>query len=222
VMKSLFVGGALLGLASLCGAAPVLVTGTPNYLGVGLNPTFGTIINFDDLAPAVSNSPTGFLQLSANQYAAQGVTSISNNSASSPLNAAVFSQQSAPVYLTTGPSDNYAGDITIRLAKAAGSIGVGIMSDDTTPVTLNALASDGSVLATFSVLTSSSSSTPENGYWMVRDSSNSIQGLEVISAANLGIDDVQFAPVPEPASVAMLGFGGLLLLLGLFRKEKQS
>jgi len=148
-----------------------------------------------------------------------GVNSISN--AGAPLLATTFSQQSAPVYLTTGAADNYAGDITISLAKAAGIIGIGILSDDTTPVTLTALGANGTVLASFNVLTSASGATPENGYWAIRDLGNDIQALRITSAANLGIDDLQFAFAPEPGSLALLGAGVLLMVLGQLRRRAQ-
>ena len=204
-------------VSSVAIAAPVLSPGNPNYLGEGLTPTFGTLINFDDLASEVSNSPAGSIALSAAQYAARGVTTISN--AGAQLNAAVFSQQSAPVYLTTGAADSYAGNITVTLAEVTNQIGIGILSDSITPVTLNALGAQGNVLASFQVLTSVAGNTPNNGYWSFHDSNWDVKGLQIVSGANLGVDDLEFAPVPEPARLTLMGAGVLLILFGIVRRR---
>ena len=89
------------------------------------------------------------------------------------------------------------------------------MSDGTSPVTLRALGISGNTLASFTVQTSATSKTPENGYWPIGDTSSDIAALEVISPSNLGIDDLQYAP--EPSSGLLMGAGALLLLMGKVR-----
>jgi hypothetical protein len=210
----------LLAFAGLGNATPRLVMGIPNSQSTTLTPSFGTLINFDDLAPLVAGTSTGFYPLPPGQYATEGVSSISNSPTSNPLFAAFFSQQSQPVYLTTGPNANFAGNITITLSKPASRIGIGVLSDNTTPVTLNALAANGTVLNSFTVATSASGPTPSNGYWIVQDSALDIQSLQIISATNLGIDDLQFLSTPEPKSLSLLAFGAVLLIFGMLRKER--
>ena len=211
--------GTLLVFPWLASASPTLISGTPNYFGAGLTPAFGHLINFDDLATEVGNAG-GFWQLPAVQYAPQGVASITNSPSATPLYAALFSQQSGPVYLTTGPNDKYAGDITIKLSSLVNAIGIGVSSDNSTPVILKALGATGNVLASFTVTTSSMSSTPANGYWAIRDSSSDLKGIEIISAKNLGIDDLQFAP--EPSGFSMLVAGAALAGLALLRRKRQG
>jgi hypothetical protein len=194
--------------------------GIPNSQSTTLTPSFGTLINFDDLASLVAGTTSGFYPIPPGQYAAEGVSSISNSPAGNPLFAAFFSQQSQPVYLTTGPNANFAGDITITLSKPASRIGIGVLSDNTTPVTLSALAANGTVLGSFTVTTSASGPTPSNGYWVVQDSALDIQSLQIISAANLGVDDLQFLSTPEPKNLSLLAFGAVLLIFGILRKER--
>src|SRR5581483_3278956 len=146
--------GVTLALAYCAGAAPVLSIGTPNLASqitgsntYSLNPQLGVWINFDDLAGSVTSSPTigpyGFpvYALPTAQYATQGVASISDPNG---LFATILSPQSPPVYLTTL---NGATDTTITLTNPTGIIGIGLLGDGSTPVTINALASDNSVLA---------------------------------------------------------------------------
>jgi PEP-CTERM motif len=217
--KQIWLCSALLLFSSFGFAAPTLITGTPNFLGIGLSPVFGKLINFDDLATQVTNTATGFFPLPSGQYLSQGVASITNGPSVNPLFAAVFSQQSAPIYLTTGPNDNFAGNITISLVNPVNIIGIGILSDDSSPVTLSALGTTGNVLASFTVTTPSNSNTPANGYWAIQDTTNGIKGLQVVSSANLGIDDLQFAP--EPSSFALIGAGILLVAFGALRRRVQ-
>jgi len=204
----------------------VLSIGTPanNTNSITLSPQIGTLINFDDLASSVSSSATidpvtGFplFALPSNQYASQGVASISNSG--SQLFATFISQQSAPVYLTTGSSDNFAGDITIALNHPNTAIGIGVSSDGTTPITLKAFGASDNLLATFSgLVVPTTGPTPNNAYYVVSDPTGDIQSLEIISSQNLGIDDLQIAPEPSEYLVT----GGALAFLAFLRFRRRK
>jgi hypothetical protein len=62
--------------------------------------------------------------------------------------------------LITGPAANYAGNITITVAHSTGMVGIGILSDGVTPVTLNALAATARILASATVFTSAAGLHP--------------------------------------------------------------
>jgi hypothetical protein len=195
----------------LCGAA-TFATGTPNDFGTGLSPQFGTLVNFDGLTPNT--------QLAAGAFSAVGVTSISDNGGSTPLNVLPFSAMSGPNEIgTAGPT--YAGDILITLSNPTNEIGIGVASDGSTPVTLK-VTTVGGVVTTETI-----SSVPAtalgnfDGYYVFGDSSFDLASIEIISTQNLAIDDLQFAAAPEPVSLSLFGVGAasFLGLAGLRRKK---
>ncbi|HEY3940781.1 MAG TPA: PEP-CTERM sorting domain-containing protein [Bryobacteraceae bacterium] len=197
-------------LSCLCSAA-AFTTGTPNDFGSGLSPIFGTPVNFDGLTPNTV--------LASGAFSSVGVTSIVDDGGSTPLNVLPFSSMSGPNEIgTAGPT--YAGDILITLSAPTNEIGIGIASDGSTSVTLKA-TTVGGVVTTETI--SSVSATPLgnfDGYYVFSDPSFDLASLEIISSQNLAIDDLQFAPTPEPASLTLLGAGaGLLGLAGLRRKK---
>lgn len=198
--------------AALCAlphlaSASTITTGTPNFFGAGLSPTFGTLVNFDSLTPMSTVSSGAFTSV--------GIQSIVNNPGTVPLIALPFSQQSPPNELSTGVADNYAGDITITFGGLSNEVGVGIAEDGTTPTTLTVLGTSGNVLGSF---VETVPSTTFNAYYVISDPTFDINALEINASQNLAIDDVQFTLVPEPASL-LLAAVGLTLLAG-FRRRK--
>ena len=194
--------GALVFVLALPGFATTITVGTPNTFGTGLTPTFGTIVNFDSLTPMSA--------FAASTYSSLGIASISNAPASDPLLVLPFSPQTPPNYLSTGASDNYAGNITFSFTSPTNMAGFGISEDGTTPVTFTAFGVAGNVLGTF---TETVPSATFNAYYVLTDPSFDIKSISVSAARNLGIDDVQFSTVPEPSTVSLLTAGmGFLLL----------
>jgi hypothetical protein len=76
------------------------------------------------------------------------------------------------------------------------------------------------------VLTSGDPNNPGNGYYVVSDTSYDIFGLKVLQTSGspnysgLAIDDLQVAPIPEPASLALFGAGAAIL--GFWRSRKRA
>ena len=187
--------------------ASSITTGTPNFYGAGLSPTFGTLINFDNLTPMET--------LDAAAYTSAGVQSIVNNPGTNALIAYPYSQQSQPNEITTGPTDNYAGDITITFSKLSSEVGIGIAEDGTTQATLTVFGDSNNVLGNFVETVPSST---YDAYYIISDPSFDIHSIEINAAQGLAIDDLQFTATPEPAS---LGFAtvGLVMLAGLRRRR---
>jgi hypothetical protein len=181
-------------------ASPTITVGTPNSFGFGLSPTFGTLINFDDQTP--------FATVASDAYSAEGVESVANSDPSDPLIAALFSQQSEPIYLTT--ADNVA-DIDITFASATDEVGIGLLNDGVTPATLTVYDAAGDSLGSFV------ETAPLNGYYVISDTSDDIKSFSIGSQA-VGIDDLQFAPTPEPGSISFAAVG-LAIAAGVWRKK---
>jgi hypothetical protein len=214
--KFLLVSSMILTTVGAC-AAPILGTGTPGNsilaTPTGPTPRFGTLFNFDSLTPGTTFSPT--------QYAAQGV------SISSPDGLLVdpFSTQSSPNELF----DNSAtGSANIAITTGVtNELGIGIADSDPTIITLQALNASGAAFGPlFTVTIPRTGVNSGNGYFTISDTAYDIYGLEIQSAGNsnfsgLAIDDLQVAPAPEPASLALCGAGSLLLLC-MSRRSKSS
>lgn len=186
--------------------ATTLTTGTPNTFGTGLTPTFGTLVNFDSLTPNSTFAPT--------TYSSVGIASISNSGA--PLLVLPFSSQTPPNYLSTGPTDNYAGDITFTFTNPTSEAGFGIAEDGTTPVTITAFGAAGNTLGAF---TETVPSTTYNAYYVLSDPSFDIKSISVSATQNLAIDDVQFTAAPEPSTVALVAGGMAFLLLSAGKRR---
>ncbi len=215
--KTLLLNAALMVSACFCQGA-TLTVGSPSFNplnDVNLSPTFGTYINFDNLAE--------FGTVAANAYAARGVQSITSNTANNPLVAYPFSFQSAPNELTTssGVAGGATGGITITFSNLVNIVGIGVEESDGLPDTLTVLGASGNVLASFTETVALSSPTPFNAYYVISDTTNDIRSLVISSAAgNFGVDDLQFASVPEPLNLTMVAGG--LLLLGLVKARKMK
>jgi hypothetical protein len=225
VRNLLALGGFVFLCSSISQATPAFVAGTPNFSNNNaLSPVFGHVTNFDDAATVtnVINSGANFA-LPANYYASAGVASISDPSG---LFVQPFSTQSGPNFLTNGnASINGEANITIRLANPVNAIGIGLADADGVPITLNLLGASG-ILATQTVMLPANTQNPFNAYYAFFDSSNDIFGLSIIQSTDLSgkfpsglaIDDLQEGP--EPASIALLTSGGLLLGFSLLRKRR--
>lgn len=219
MLKVFILGSALSAFASVLGAT-VLVTGTPNLSGgmsgtaTGLSPTFGTLINFDDLTP---NS-----LLSPGAYSSSGVTSISATNSTVALSAEPFSGQTQPNYI--GPADFSNIDILISLTQSTDEIGIGLLAGSSNSFTLTARNAANTILGTYVVNVPSNGVGAFNGYYAIQDSGLTIKSLEI--SGNGGIDDLQFdrasaAGVPEPVDFALLG-GGLMLLTAFSKYRRKS
>ncbi len=220
---SLFLASTLF-LTIAASAAPVLTTGTPgnSYTlpPTGPSPSFGTLFNFDSLTALTTFNPT--------TYAAQGVN------ISSPDGLVVY-----PYSTQSGPNELYdnsaAGSANISI-KTFGSqeVGIGIADSDVTangnPVTvyLQALNSSGVGFGTlFAVTLPTGGSNPGNGYFTISDTAFDVYGIKITQPvgnaalySGLAIDDLQVAPTPEPASLALLGAGAILL--GVLRSRRSA
>jgi len=211
----LILGSMVLATAS-AGAAPILGTGTPgnSYLATptGPSPAFGVLFNFDALTPGSTFNPS--------QYAAQGVK------ISSPDGLLVepFSTQSSPNELFDNSAN---GSANIKITTlATQEIGIGIADSDPVTITLQALNAGGIGFGSlFNVTIPSGGSNPGNGYFTVSDTSYDIYGLQIVEKvgnvnySGLAIDDLQVAPTPEPAGLALCGVGALLIGMTRLRKR---
>jgi|GEM_PF-2359836 len=204
-------------LAAAClDAAPSLTVGTPgnSYLAspTGPNPGFGALYNFDAL--------TAGSTFSASTYAAQGVTISSPDS----LLVEPYSTQSGPNELF---DNSAAGSANISITTSGtNEIGIGIADSDAVTVTLQALNNKGAGFGSiFSLAIPAGGSNPGNGYFVISDTGFDIYGLQILQTAGsasysgLAIDDLQVAPTPEPAAIALFGVGALLLGASQFRKR---
>ena len=197
-------------------AAPIIGTGTPgnSYLATptGPSPRFGTLFNFDAL--------TAFTTFNPSQYAAQGVT------ISSPDGLVVYpySTQSGPNELFDN-SANGSANIKIK-TSGTGEIGIGIADSDPVTITLQALNAGGTGFGSlFSVTIPTGGSNPGNGYFTISDTSYDIYGLQILESvgnanySGLAVDDLQVAPTPEPATLALFGAGAVLVGMTRLRKR---
>jgi hypothetical protein len=191
-------------------AEPVLGVGTPanSFLATpsAASPTFGTLINFDDLTP---NS-----MLSSGQYSSKFITSFSSPST---LSIIPFSTQSGPNELFVN-SGSGSANLSIQLANGTNQVGIGIADSDPVTITLQALNASGAAFGSaFSInlSTMGDPANPGNGYFTLTDSTADIFGLRIMQTASspnfsgLAVDDVQFTPAPEPNSIALLSIAAL-------------
>ncbi len=186
-------------------SASSISVATPNFFGAGLSPTFGTLVTFDSLTP--------FASVNSDAFTSDGVESVVNNGPDQ-LIALPFSQQSPPNELSTTSAD-YAGDITFTFSNPTNEVGIGIAEDGTTPATLTVFDASGNSLGSF---VETVSDTTFNGYYVISDGTDDIKSFSIDAAQNLAVDDLQFVPTPEPASVSF-AVAGLVLLAGIWRRK---
>ena len=210
-MKTTFLFSAALAISACICQAATLSIGSPNdnnYAGDLLTPSFGTLINFDNLTPSTA--------VAANAYASLGVSSLTSTNASDPLFVFPNSSQTAPNFLST--QDGFGG-ITITFANPVSIVGIGVLAGDGNPEVLTAVGATGNVLGSFTETVSDAGNTPDNAYYVISDTTSDIKSLVISSAAgNFGVDDLQFAP--EPLNLALVAGG--LVLLALFRARKMK
>ncbi len=207
--------------AGVANATPVVTVGTPgdSLLATPSKPSpqlGGALLNFDSLTPFSSFS----------SYSASGVT------ISSPDGFEVL-----PYSTQSGPNELYdnsaAGSASITITTdATSAIGFGIADSDPVSVVIQALGAGGVLLGApiaENLLTTESVVNTGNGYYVLRDTTSDIYGLQltqVVSNANysgLALDDVQVAPIPEPASASLLALGlSVVGLLGLTRQFNRA
>ncbi len=207
--------------AAAANATPVVTVGTPgdSLLATPSKPSSqlgGTLLNFDSLTPFTSFS----------SYGASGVTISSPDG----LEVLPYSTQSGPNELYDNSAAGSA-NITIR-TNATSAIGFGIADSDPVSIVIQALGAGGVLLGApiaESLPATESAVNTGNGYYVLRDTTSDIYGLqltEVVGDANysgLALDDVQVAPIPEPASASLLALGlSVVGLLGLTRQLKQA
>ena len=213
MLKRFLLGSAVFTLTSVLGAT-TLITGTPNLSGgssgtpTGLSPKFGTLINFDNLTPLSLLSPGA--------YASSGVTSISAINSTTALSAEPYSGQTQPNYI--GPADFSNVDILISFTQPTNEIGIGLLAGTSNTFTLIARDAANAILGSYTVNVPSDGVQAFNGYYAIQDTGWTIKSLEI--SGNGGIDDLQFNPAPEPATLAFLGSG--VALLGIFSKYRRK
>ena len=207
ITRSFWICAAAFALPWLASASNIAI-GTPNLFGSGLSPTFGTLVNFDSLTP--------FSTVSSNAFAAEGVSSITNDPSTNDLIVEPFSEQSPPNYLTT-TDPNGAGDIDFTFTNLTNEVGIGIAEDGTTQTTLTVFGATGNVLGSFVETVPSSTF---NAYYVITDPTADIKSFSINATQNLAVDDLQFVPTPEPAGISLAAVGAALLA-GFIRRRKQ-
>jgi len=208
ITRSFWICAAAFALSCSASASSITI-GTPNFFGSGLSPTFGTLVNFDSLAP--------FSTVSSDAFTSVGVSSITNDPSTNDLTVEPFSEQSPPNYLTT-TDPNGAGDIDFTFTNLTNEVGIGIAEDGTTQATLTVFGATGNILGSFVETVPSSTF---NAYYVITDPTADIKSFSINATQNLAIDDLQFVPTPEPAGMSVATVGAALLAV-LIRRRKQA
>jgi len=191
-MKRFVVIGVLVVLIFAASTPPAnagISYGTPSP---GLNPVFGTLINFDD-------QPTG-TPILPGDYAAFGLASITELTVGPPAFARYGGIQSLPNYIGTGFQYGWNGLIRFDLALPASQIGLGVADSAGGPEILSVFNSGGTLLESY-VLTSGT-----NIYAVITRPLYDISRIE-IKGEFFAVDDLQFNVIPAPGAILLGGIG---------------
>lgn len=131
-------------------------------------------------------------------------------------------------FTTTTPGSIYADRLQLRLSTAGGSVNVGATPDSVgdfavSLLDINPTLADSGYPQTFTQYTATVSglTAPTQGRFAFRYFVTDA-GVSGNNSNIIGIDSVNYtAAVPEPATVAWLGLGTLLLGLGVYRRRSQ-
>ena len=215
--KTLLFCGSFLISSVLSSAAVSIAVGTSGNSSLatptGPSPSFGTLVNFDNLAQ--SASPVASLTA--------GPITVSSPNGVSVI---PYSSMSSPNEVQDNGVNGVA-NLTIKLNNQTNELGVGVSDLDGVSVTVQALGSNGLPLGS-SFVENLNNTNDINGdsYFVLSDTSYDIYGLKITQTASnanysgLAIDDVQFAPIPEPSGFALFGAG--LAVLGGLRLRKKA
>jgi len=169
-------------------------TGTPSP---SLSPTFGTLINFDDKA-------TGTL-VGVADYVGQGVAAVTELEGLGSF-ARYSGTQSPPNYIGTGPTGErgtdsntgWDGSILFQFSGLTSKVGIGIADSAGGPETLSIFGSGLNLLESFNAPAGA------NVYAGFDRTTADIKFL-LVKGDFFAVDDLQFAPVPEPTTMLLLG-----------------
>jgi hypothetical protein len=201
-------------LMTICAVVMVMVSTANAVVSVGtpspsLNPTFGTLVNFDDKSGPVL----------WDDYVSVGVASITETTGAGALFARYSGSQSMPYYIGTGSyeiggaSMGWDGTIQIDLANPANMVGFGIANSQGGPETLSVYDSGGALIESTVVPDGS------NTYVVFSEADYSISRL-VLTGDYFAADDLQFnsAVIPAPGAILLGSIG--VAFVGWLRRRR--